>query len=118
MIEKPTFFERFASRAPFVITEDELLYQIGDRSPRANQNYVQVHPDRQLALIPFSSLSELESFERERFDAPILAFQQKFIREAIEHELKSREDIKKLCARYASSRIYFHRIVYSYDLHS
>lgn len=89
MIQRPTFFQRFASREPFVVVE-EVLYSIG--GPQRGADYLKVASDR-LALFPFSSLAELEAFEQERFRREILEFKRQYARESVEQELKSREEL-------------------------
>src|SRR3989344_9396976 len=89
MIQRPTFFQRFASQDPFAVV-GEILYTIGGR-PRG-ADYLQVGSSR-LALFPFSSLSDLEAFERERFRAAILEFKKQYALDSVDQELKSREEV-------------------------
>src|SRR3989338_2162412 len=85
---KTTFFQRFAARSPFLVV-DEMLYQIQDRQ---GEDYVQIGNSR-FGIAP-SPLLQIEQFNKETHAQEIFSFKQEYIKEALQQEIRSRQDIK------------------------
>ena len=91
MLDKPTVFARFASRSSFVIA-DGRFYQISDRM-NDGSNCLQAG-GRKFELVHSAALSQIEQFERRRQEAEIFNFKKNYLTEALEAEIRSREEIK------------------------
>lgn len=92
-----TFFHRMAGEGPFFIMGGN-LYQFTDRSSNL-ENAVEAKGIRQ-GLVCSGSVQDWEEYERARLEQDIFQFKKAFASQAVNQEIRSREEI-----RYSRDRI-------------